>query len=233
MNNLEKDKYFLFFGINKIKFVALNQKNEIIFDKVILIDESKLDKNFKALENFLDKNVIEIEKILKSYIKDITLIIDDNNFLTIDISSINNFKNYFNQNNNNLNSLIDLKNNLKKYMIGYEIAHMIINKFIVGEQEYSSMPKELNHQNIFLEIRFICLKIENYQRLKKKFSKYQINIKNILSYKYINSFKNSAQDNIFDIAERLMNGLNQNEILLINKSSKNKGFFEKFFNFFK
>ena len=60
----------------------------------------------------------------------------------------------------------------------------------------------------------------------------QINIKNILSYKYINSFKNSAQDNIFDIAERLMNGLNQNEILLINKSSKNKGFFEKFFNFF-
>ena len=47
----------------------------------------------------------------------------------------------------------------------------------------------------------------------------------------MNSFKNSDQDNLFNISEKLINGSNQNEILFINKTAKNKGFFEKFFDF--
>jgi hypothetical protein len=232
MDNVEKNKYFLLLRPKKIKFVALKHKNEILFTKEILINSSTLDENFWLLENFLDQNIIEIEKNLKSHIKDLNLIIDDNNFIMIDMSSTHNFKNYFDQSKNITNSLIDLKNNLKENIIDYEIIHMLINKFIVGEKSYSSLPVGLDHENIFLEIRFICLKINIYLKFKKIFSKYQISIKNILYYEYVNTFKKSVKDNIFDVAEKMINGLNHNEVLFVNKTNKNKGFFEKFFNFF-
>ena len=54
----------------------------------------------------------------------------------------------------------------------------------------------------------------------------------MLYYDYVKSFKGSDRGNIFDVAEKLLNGMNKNEILLINKISKNRGFFEKFFDFF-
>ena len=109
---------------------------------------------------------------------------------------------------------------------------MIINKFIIDGKEYSSIPKDNLHNNIIFEIRFLCLKKNISQSLKTIFSKYEIIIKNISSYKYVSNFKNSVTDNIFDLSDKLKNGLNHNEILLFNKPSKNKGFFEKFFDFF-
>ena len=232
MDNIEKNKYFLLLGSKKIKFVALKHNNEILFTKEILIDNSVLDEHFIMLENFLDQNIIKIEKELKCHVKNINLIVDDNGFIIIDMSSTNNFKNYFNKIKNISNSLFDLKNNVKENLIDYEIIHMLINKFIIGEKSYSSLPSEFNHDNIFLEIRFICLKAKTYLKLKNIFSKYQIIIKNVLYYEYVNAFKTSVKENIFDVAEKLMNGLNNNEILFVNKTNKNKGFFEKFFNFF-
>ena len=68
--------------------------------------------------------------------------------------------------------------------------------------------------------------------LKKIFSKYGILIKNFSCYEYVNNFKKSEEDNIFDLADKLRNGLNKKEILFINRPLKNNGFFEKFFNFF-
>ena len=39
-------------------------------------------------------------------------------------------------------------------------------------------------------------------------------------------------DDIYLMSEKLIDGYNKNEILLINKNQENQGFFEKFFNFF-
>ena len=36
----------------------------------------------------------------------------------------------------------------------------------------------------------------------------------------------------YRISKEVINGSNKNEILLIDKIQKNRGFFEKFFNFF-
>ena len=94
------------------------------------------------------------------------------------------------------------------------------------------MPDKLNFDNIFLEIRFICLKKKFSQNLKKIFSKYQISVNKILNFNYVHNSKKDDERNLFIVAEKLMNGSNPNEMFLIDKSPKNKGFFEKFFNFF-
>ena len=232
MDNTKIDKFFLLIGFDKIKFVALNKKNEISINKEFLINDSSLDDNLKSLENFLDQNIIKIEDELNNHIKDIYLIINYNDFLTIDMSSISNFKNYVAQPINTSNFLNNIKNNLMKNMDGYDLIHVIINKFIIDRKDYSSIPDENNYTDIFLELRFIFLKDDIIQNLKSVLSKYQISVKNISSYKYVDGFENLEKKNIFSLAYQLSNGFNEKEIMLINKPTKNIGFFEKFFNFF-
>ena len=54
----------------------------------------------------------------------------------------------------------------------------------------------------------------------------------IISYRYLCEFLKSKEDDIFEVAVKILNGVNENEVLLINKSQVNKGFFEKFFSYF-
>ena len=107
------NKYYLLIRSNQIKLVNLNQNNQITFLKETITDNSSLNDIFKILEIFLDQNLIECEKRLKSHIKEIILIIDSADFLTIDMSTIKNFKE-INQTDNLSNLILDLRNNLKK-----------------------------------------------------------------------------------------------------------------------
>ena len=61
---------------------------------------------------------------------------------------------------------------------------------------------------------------------------YQISIKSIFNYDYVNSFRTSENDSISILAYKLNNGLNPNEISFSKKYAKKLGFFEKFFKFF-
>lgn len=232
MDNLKRNKFFLLIGFKIIKFTALNENKKILLEKKVLIKDLTLNENFETLEEFLHQNIFNLEKKLNDHIKEIDLIIDYDDFLTLDVSTIHNFNNNVNHSNNTSNFFITIKDNVINNMQGYELIHMIINKFIVNGKEYSSLPNENNYDNTLLEIRFVCLKSNIAQSLKTIFSKYEISIKNISCYEYVNSFKDSKADNIFDLSDKLRSGFNQKEILLINKSAKKLGFFERFFNFF-
>ena len=67
---------------------------------------------------------------------------------------------------------------------------------------------------------------------KKILSKYQISIKKIFNFEYVNSFKIEKSDNISIVANKLIEGFNKNEINFSEKYNKNLSFFEKFFKFF-
>ena len=155
-----------------------------------------------------------------------------NNFLFIDMSSTNNFKNYVDQPENASYFLNDIRNNLIKNMVNYDLMHMMINKFIIDKKNYSSIPIEGDYNDIFLELRFIFLKSDIINNFKSIISKYQIIVKNISCYEYVNNYNNAEQKNLFSLTYELSNGFNEKEIFFINKSSQNKGFFEKFFNLF-
>ena len=78
----------------------------------------------------------------------------------------------------------------------------------------------------------ICLKKSTINIFKEILLNYQISIKNISSFEYVNSFKTIETDNISVIAYKLINGLNSNEINFSKKNPKKIGFFEKFFKIF-
>ena len=49
---------------------------------------------------------------------------------------------------------------------------------------------------------------------------------------YVKSIENEDQDDLLKMSLKIIDGYNENEVLIIPKLIKNKGFFERFFNFF-
>ena len=232
---MTKSKYFNFFlslETNIIKFDAINESNEIFFSRNNLIDLSSNEKKFEILEKFLKNNIFEIEKELNRYVKNINLIVDDKNFLSVSLSTkYNSDGTSFNFDRLN-SSLIELKKYFQNTNGNFEIAHMIINKFSVDGKDFTKIAEISNYNKIFIEIKFICLNKNIIENFKNILSKYQIFVKNIICFEYLREFENFNQSKSTIIAQKVLNGLNQNEIFYTKKSSKKLSFFEKFFNFF-
>lgn len=233
MNNRNKNKFFILISPKKITLAVLNENNEIIFDKNLFADEKTYFIDFDDLKKFLDQNIIFLEKKFSQYIEDINLLIDHNDFVTVDVSSIYNFEGKLNQFSNSSNYLVLINDYVIKNTSNHNLIHMIINKFIIDGKEYLSIPDNSDFKNIFFEIKFIFLKTSTIQQLKKIFAKYEISIKNISYYNYVKDFKINYSDNLFGLTNKLLNGLNPKEISFKKRSYQKQSFFEKFFNFFK
>tara|TARA_Y100000992_G_scaffold149084_1_gene99400 strand:+ start:1410 stop:2108 length:699 start_codon:yes stop_codon:yes gene_type:complete len=231
MDNLKDHRFFLFISLHQISFEVLDSKNNVYFKKKTkLKDLSKID-NFRSVENFLDENIFQIEKTLDMYVEEINLIINYRDFFSVNLSIKSSLKD-FDINRNISSSLIDLKNQFKKTIGDYEIVHMIINKFIVDGADHKSLPNDIVDKNISIEVSFICLQYFIINELKKILSKYQISVKKTFFYEYLKNFRQSNEENFSITASNILAGINENEILLLNKSRKKAGFFEKFFKFF-
>ena len=70
------------------------------------------------------------------------------------------------------------------------------------------------------------------QILEKLQEKYQIKIDRLFEKKYIKNLFEGENLDLSLIAHKIQSGYNQNEISLVPKSLKNRGFFEKFFQLF-
>ena len=224
-----------FFFIIHSKYYALHiicDDNEILYEKKLFHDGLDFENNLINLKKFLDDNIFKIEKKFSLYVNDIYLIIDDKDLINIDVSLIKDFE-YLSSDFKYIQSdLQNIKDSVLKSNFDFELVHMVINKFIADKNEYFELPDSINQKNLFLEIRLICLKKERLLNFKKMFLNYQISIKKILNYEYIDSFKTDQMINTSLMASRLINGMNKNEINFIKRRSKSIGFFEQFFKFF-
>lgn len=224
-----------FFFIIHPKYYALHiihDDNEILYEKKLFHDGLDFESNLINLKKFLDDNIFKIEKKFSLYVNDIYLIIDDKDLINIDVSLIKDFE-YLSSDFKYIQSdLQNIKESVLKSNFEFELVHMVINKFITEKNEYFELPDSIDQKNLFLEIRLICLKKGRLFNFKQMFSNYEISIKKILNYEYIDSFKTDQLVNTSLIASRLINGMNKNEINFTKRRPKNIGFFEKFFKFF-
>ena len=128
--------------------------------------------------------------------------------------------------------LYEAKDDCKKTRLGKEILHMTIENYYFDGQNYSYLPDNIKCQNFSLDIKFLCVSTKIIKNLEKILKQYQISINRIVSAKYINSFLNDDEKDIFFMAKEIIDGYNPNEVMMIDKSTKNQGFFEKIFQFF-
>ena len=110
--------------------------------------------------------------------------------------------------------------------------HFIINKYLIDGINYTSFDQEIDAKHICIEVNFISAPNILIKEISNVLEKYQIKIDRLFEKKYI---KNLFEGELLDesiIAFKVQNGYNQNEIVLVPKSSKKIGFFEKFFQLF-
>ena len=109
--------------------------------------------------------------------------------------------------------------------------HMIIVNNDLNENNFLINSTDVN-DNIYLEVNFISISNRFTFIFDKLLEDHQIKIRKYMSGNYIKSFFNESSTELSAVANKLNNGLNQNEVVLISKHIENKGFFEKFFQLF-
>ena len=224
---------YLFLNKKKLVICVINKKSlETIYSEQLILNDDYYKFNFEKINEFLEKNIFKVEKILDNFVKNIYIILDSDEFFSVKLSiKKNNNGNYINSN-SLLHPLNDLKNSCQSNFDDKKIIHMLVENYIIDNKNYFSLPKNLKCNFFSLDVEFICLSKNIIKDLEIVLKKYHIMISQILSASYIESFIDEDQQNIFTTASRIKSGLNENEVLLVSKTHKNKGFFEKFFDFF-
>ena len=215
-----------------IIYVTDNKTNEKIYSEKLAIEENSTELKFRKMDEFLDSNILKIEKKLDSFIKDIYVILDSKEFHSIKLS----IKKDNNGNLINSEALIhplsDLKNLCQSNLLNKKIIHFFIEKYVIDNKFYTSLPENVNCNIFSLDTEFICLSKNLIENIEKILKKYHISINQILSAGYLEKFKDNTDNTIFTTASRIIAGHNSNEVLLTGKINKKQGFFERFFNFF-
>ena len=129
-------------------------------------------------------------------------------------------------------ALVDLKDLFRENNKDQHIIHMLIENFIIDGKNHNVFTENLKSDYFNLDVKFITLPHEFIFRLNKLLEKYQIKAKYYISCKYLKGFINEECMEISLMAHKIINGYNVNEIEIVPKTTSNKGFFEKFFQFF-
>jgi len=234
---IDNNDFINFFFIKKNSFLITSflktnlkclYKNELILDN----SESKLIND--QFKQFLDLNIHKIEKLINQFIKDINLVIYDDNFLPINIGIKKNISGHFNFEKERLNLLSKIKNEIELNNKDLSIIHLLLDNILIND-EYIDIKK--NKESLIckffsIEAKFIMLpqsKIVEYQKL---FSDYQIFINKIISGDHVKKISLVDQVQEIDAALDIFLGNHSKEVILLKKKLENKGFFEKFFHLF-
>ena len=233
MENDLNFEVFLFFSSEKI-ILSVNRKTDfkIIFKNEFFFENNSTQLNFNKLDSFLNDNIFKIEKILGNFVEKMNIIIETPDFFNLQIS----MKKH--NHNENINSSIILyliksaKYQCEKTIQNMKIIHILIDNYLIDNNHFIELPPNQKCKNFSLDISFICLPSELVKDVEKTLKKFQISINQILSASYIDKYVSDTDINFFEMTSKIIDGHNKNEVKLVNKISKNKGFFEKFFNLF-
>ena len=233
MDDILNCETYLFLSSEKLSISVYSDSNEKIYEKEYSFQYNvDFQEGLRQIDYFFDKNILGIEKKIKNFIKKTNIILELDIFFStrLSIKDINhdNFPN-----SKNLNYLsYEARDYCKKTIGERKICHMVIENYQIDDKSYSFFPKHVKGKNFSLDLKFICISQDSIKSLEKILKKYQISIGQVTCKDYISSFFNYDDNDISLLAKKILAGHNPNEIMISNKTIKNHGFFEKFFNFF-
>ena len=109
--------------------------------------------------------------------------------------------------------------------------HMVIVNYFINGKKYSSFVKDSNINELCLEVSFRSISKNLVLIFDKILEKYQIKVNQYMDGKYISNYFDENLK-LPEMADKIRNGYNENEIIIVPKDARNIGFFEKFFQFF-
>ena len=232
MNEELEFENYLSISPNKFGIYLFDRKNlKNLYKKEMPVHESLNLNNLNILNKFLDDNIFKIEKLSGKFIKNISVILEDekifNLYLGIKKKNYNIFitKEYLE------NSLAEAKELFRENNQNENIMHMIVNKYFIDGKSYSSFDENLKSNHLALEIQFKSISNTVVYELNKILENYQIRIVKFLDGNYVKNFFDNEKE-LSVMSHMILNGHNENEVNFVAKNQNKSGFFEKFFQLF-
>ncbi len=221
--------------ISQKKFeIYLLDKNTLknIYKKEVHLENETDTIDYNLLNSFLDKNIFKIEKLIGNFLKNIIVIIENDQILNFSIGIKK--KNYDEKINKHYleNCLSELKDLFKENYQNNKIIHFTINRYLIDGVNYSSFDKEIDGEDMCVEVNFISISNIMIKEISNVLEKYQIKIDRLFEKKYIKNLFEGEHLDLSLIAFKIQSGHNRNEIALVPKAEENRGFFERFFQLF-
>jgi hypothetical protein len=222
---------FLYLSRNQcVIFVENKRTFKSLYKEEIKITDEMYPDDLNKLSKFLDRNIYKIEKLVGNFIKDITLIIENDKILNVDIGIKKKDHTQFLNQDYLKNDLIEVKDLFKASYQNQVIMHMLIINY--DEDGNKNFSNDFDENNLYTVVKFISISNSLTSILDKLLEKHQIQINQYMSGEYIKNFIGEDLGELSMMASKLKNGFNKNEVTLISKNIENKGFFEKFFQLF-
>ena len=218
---------------NKFQIYLLDKKSlKNIYKEEVYLENTSDLIDYNLLHSFLDKNIFKIEKLIGKFLRSIIVVIDNNQTLNCSIGIKK--KNYGEKiDKNNLeSSLAELKDLFKENYQNNKIMHFVVNRCLIDGINYTSFDKEIGGEEMIIEVNFISISNNLIKEISNVLEKYQIKIDRLFEKKYIKNLFEGEHLDLSLIAFKIQSGHNKNEITLVPKSIKKRGFFEKFFQLF-
>ena len=187
----EKFETVLDYGSSKLRIGIIDKnfpKNKFFLDQK-LIDESNIDEfNFENYGQKIYKLIKKAEKKSKTYLNDINLMIDTENFFCIDIALKKIFNNRLVKSKDIKNLLNILNSLIKNHYPKYKIIHFTVTRIIIDKKEFNNFPNNINCEELIIEVKFICLPSHIVNQLSENFKSNFLSIKKIYCTSYIKSY---------------------------------------------
>ena len=227
----KKIESFIYLGKNKISISVFSEKDKPIFKKDFLIQKKHFDLDHNAYE-FIEKTILEFENKNQTFLKKTNVIIDEDYFLEINISTKDKIKNRLVTKEDIEYLIFDLKKLIKENNSNFSITKIKIKNFRVDEKYYETFEEIPSGETFSLEVMFEI--VSNYIQIEVKnfFSKLEIDVGKYFS---TNNLETDVPDEKIDecvAAAKSFYDYDQNEVFLIVKNKQKKSFFEKLFHFF-
>ena len=121
-----------------------------------------------------------------------------------------------------------------KFYKDLKILHIIAEKYTLDNNHHEFLPLGESCNKFSIDIKFICFPKTFIKSFENLFSKQQIFINRFICFNYIKTFSfENNKKSICELGKDIVSGTNKQEVVLIPKELKKKGFFEKLFHFFK
>ena len=196
-------------GFSKIRAGTFNTNS---VDEAFYVDSEFFTDQIN-LESKIQKIVTSLEKDSKEYIDNVSIMIDSPKMLSVGISLSKKLDGSKLKQANIQFLIQEAKQQILKYYVNHNIAHIIINNYKIDGVDYSYLPNEIKCDFISLDIFFICLPTDLLLYFKNIFSKSNILVNQIICSSYVKSINYKDSLNLSGHISFVDIGFNKSSII--------------------
>ena len=176
-------------------------------------------ENIIYQENQLKKIIVKTEKEIGKHLKNINVMIDDKDCISLDLS----IKKHIDKNKLNKNLIKtfiqEAKLLIENNYLNYKIQHLIINKYILDEVVFYELPNDSISNELVLEIKFLLIPKSIILNVQKTLKKNHIIVDNFFNTSYIKSLNYNKYYEEYKSKVFLDIGLNKTSIFFYNSNN--------------